>query len=245
MFAPSAKTLIAYQIIAHLMLVLACFTLTPFQWIISFLLYTAFATVGPVVTYHRLLSHKSFKCPAWFEKLGSIIGCIGGISSPLAWVAIHREHHRFTDTEKDPHSPENGWLKVQFGSMLHRPNLRYVPDLLRSKFQIKLHELYWVVNIAYLLTLSFFGLSAVLVGYFVPTLMVWHGGSLINTVNHTFGYRSYETADKSTNHPLTGVFVAGEGWHNNHHAEPANPKFGRKWYEIDLGWYLIKLVRTK
>jgi stearoyl-CoA desaturase (delta-9 desaturase) len=219
---------------------------TLIQWTVSFGIYILISTVGASVTYHRLLSHKSFNPPHWFEYIGTILSTIGGIGSSITWVAIHREHHRYTDQKKDPHSPKfNGIFRVQFLSMLDKPNIRYVPDLMRSKFHIWMHRYYWIVNIVYVVIIMLLDPFAIVYAYFVPTIMVWHGGSLINTLNHLLGYHNYEIADDSTNNLITGYLVGGEGWHNNHHAEPANPNFGRRWWEFDLGYLIIKLVDQK
>lgn len=247
MFHPSTKTLTIYQIVAHLVLLYALITGTLLSWILSILVYFLLATIGGTVTYHRLLSHKSFVTSKWFEWIGTLCGTIGGNGSSIAWVAVHREHHRFTDTERDPHSPHwQNLFRIQFASMLEEPKLRYVPDLLRSKFHLWTHKNYWLINIIYVtIVYAVFGAKGVVFGYFVPTLLVWHAGSAINTVNHLWGYRTNNTRDKSTNNLLTGILVSGEGWHNNHHAHPADAKFGRKWWEIDIGWWIIKLARKK
>ena len=245
MLAVSKNSLIVYHVLAHLVLAYGIYIGSIENWIIAFVIYLIFATMGGTVTYHRLLSHKSFDSPKWFEYLGTIVASLGGNGSSIGWVAIHREHHRFTDTGKDPHSPHHvSILRIQFASMLDHPKIKYVPDLLRSKFHTWMHKNYWAVNFIYLVAVySLFGVDGVVFGYFVPTLMVWHAGSAINTVNHLSGYRNYDTKEKSTNNFFTGILVSGEGWHNNHHAHPADAQFGKKWWEFDLGWQLIKLVR--
>lgn len=244
MFSASKKSLIIYQILAHISFVLMIIYGTGSQWAVGVGLYFLFATVGGTVTYHRLLTHKSFNSPKWFEYLGSIMGAIGGNGSGIAWSAIHREHHRFTDTEKDPHSPlYKSLFRIQFMSMCEEPKIKYVPDLLRSKFHMWIHKYYWIVNFIYIAVLIAIDPFAVVYAYFVPTLMVWHAGSFINTVNHTIGYRNFETKESSRNNFFTGYLVSGEGWHNNHHASAADPQFGKKWWEFDLGWQVIKLVR--
>jgi stearoyl-CoA desaturase (delta-9 desaturase) len=245
MFAISKKSLIVYHIVAHLVVIWALFNGSWLLWLASFVLYILFATIGGTITYHRLLSHRSFKSPKWFEYTGSIMGALGGNGSGLAWAAIHREHHRFTDTEKDPHAPEyKGFFRVQFLSMLDEPNIKYVPDLLRSKFHLFIHKQYWLVNLIYIaICFALLGWDGIIFGYFVPTLMVWHAGSAINTVNHKLGYRNYVTKDWSTNNFVTGYLVSGEGWHNNHHAQPANPRFGHNPWEFDLGYLIIQAVR--
>ena len=245
MFSASKKSLIAYQILAHIAFVVMCIFATPAQWLTAIAIYVVLATVGGTVTYHRLLSHRAFVAPKWFEYLGSILGAIGGNGSAIAWVAIHREHHRFTDTERDPHSPlYKSFFRVQFLSMCELPNIKYAPDLFRSKFHMWIHTNYWILNMCYALAVALIDPFAIVYAYLVPTLLVWHAGSLINTVNHVIGYRNNETKEYSTNNVFTGYLVSGEGWHNNHHAAPADPQFGKKWWEFDLGWQVIKLVRT-
>ena len=243
-FLPSKNSLIVYQILAHIALVSMFVYGTFTEWAIAVALYFFMATIGGTVTYHRLLSHKSFSSPKWFEYFGSIVAAIGGNGSGITWVAIHREHHRFTDTEKDPHSPlHKGLFDIQFLSMCEVPNIRYVPDLLRSKFHQWVHANYWIINIVYIGIVCLIDPFALVYAYFVPTLFVWHAGSFINTVNHTIGYQSTKTNDNSTNNIFTGILVSGEGWHNNHHAAPASPQFGKKWWEFDLGWQVIKLIQ--
>jgi len=245
MFSLTSQSLIVYQIIAHVAFIFAIYYGNLHNWLAAFLVYAVLATVGGTITYHRLISHRAFKSPKWFEYLGCILGSLGGNGSPLAWAAIHREHHRFTDTEKDPHSPLfKSIFRIQFASMLDKPNLKYAPDLLRSKFHLALHKYYWAINFLYIIiTYLMFGFTGVLFGYLVPTLLVWHAGSLINTVNHLYGYTNHKLTNSSTNNLFTGFLVAGEGWHNNHHANPADPCFGKKWWEFDLGYQIIKIIK--
>ena len=245
-FSVSKKSLILYQVLAHCAFIIMLLYGTFIEWSIALGIYILISTLGGTVIYHRLLSHKSFNPPKWFEYIGTILATIGGNGSGITWAAIHREHHRYTDQKKDPHSPKyHGYFKVQFLSMLDKPNIRYVPDLLRSKFHTWMHQYYWIVNIVYVSIIMLVDPFSIIYAYFVPTLMVWHAGSLINTLNHSIGYSNYNVNNDSTNNIITGYLVGGEGWHNNHHAEPANPKFGRRWWEFDLGYLIIKLVDQK
>lgn len=246
MFSVSKNTLILYQILAHAAFLSMCLFGNSTQWIISISMYFFMVTIGGTITYHRLLSHRSFDSPKWFEYFGSIIGAIGGNGSGITWAAIHREHHRFTDQEKDPHSPlYQSFFKIQFLSMLDTPKIRYVPDLLRSKFHMWVHQYYWIINFIYVGMLLIIDPFAIVYAYFIPTLLVWHGGSFINTVNHVIGYRNYESKDCSTNNIFTGLLVSGEGWHNNHHHSPADSQFGKRWFEFDLGYLIIRLIRKR
>lgn len=244
MFTLTRNSLVVFQILAHLSFFILLYYGTLAQWAIAVGLYLFFATIGGTVTYHRLLTHRSFKAPKWFEYFGTVVGSIGGGGSSLGWVAVHREHHKFTDVEKDPHSPwYKGFFRVQFMSMFEVPNIRYIPDLLRSKFHMWMHHYYWLVNLIYITLICLLDPFAIIYAYFVPTLFVWHAGSFTNTVNHSLGYQNFDTGDRSTNNLITGYLIAGEGWHNNHHARASDPQFGKKWWEFDLGWQVIKLVR--
>lgn len=211
-----------------------------------FLVYFLTGCVGMTVTYHRLLSHKSWNPPNWFRTFGILCGVYGLTGSPLAWVAVHREHHRYSDKPEDPHGPEHhGFWKVQFLSMYHPVKPIYVKDLLRDKLVIWLHKNYFNLH-ATLVMLSitlcaWFPINMVLAAYLAPAAILWHMGSFVNTINHLWGYRVRETKDHSYNNPITGYLLWGEGWHNQHHAEPASNRFGRRWWEMDVGYWVIWL----
>jgi len=246
MFSISKRTLFLHLLISHILFVYMMFNGTLSLWIFSAVLFYVFMTIGGTITLHRLLSHRSFKCSKYWEYFGSIVATISGAGSTITWAAIHREHHRYTDTLKDPHSPcFKNVFKIQFLSMLDTPNLRYVPDLLRSKFHLFLHNYYWLINFIYVIALYFIDPVLPIYGFFIPSIMVWHAGSLINTINHLSGYRNFNTNDSSTNNLITGYLVSGEGWHNNHHAQPSDPNFGRYWWEFDFGYMLIHLISKK
>lgn len=215
-----------------------------YHWVYALVVYFFTGAIGMSGTYHRYLSHKSYIAPKWWEYFGSLCGTLGGTGSTIAWCAVHREHHRFTDTERDPHSPKHqGVFKVQFLSMFHEPHVRYVPDLLRSKFHYYLHKNYWIIHFIYVIIL-YFAISpfAIIYLYLFPNLILWHAGSSINTLSHILGRQDHITNDLSTNHWGTGIFVWGEGWHNNHHNNPGDMQFGKKWWQIDITYYVLKLM---
>lgn len=137
------KTILLFHVLTHASVFLMFTQASVWQWGVALFVYFLTGAIGMSGTYHRLLSHKSYNPPKWWEYFGSICGTIGGTGSTLSWVATHREHHRFTETERDPHSPyhHNVWW-VQFFSMFHKVNLKYAPDLLRSKFHIAIHTHY-------------------------------------------------------------------------------------------------------
>lgn len=235
--------LFAYQIIVHLSIIPMMLYGQWYHYCWAVLIYFFTGSIGMSGTYHRYLSHKSYLAPKWWEYFGSICGTLGGTGSTIAWCAVHREHHRFTDTDRDPHSPKyRGILQVQFLSMFHQPHVRYVPDLLRSQFHVNLHKYYWLIHFVYIVGLVLiFNPFAVIYLYLFPNLILWHAGSSINTLSHIIGWQDHKTKDQSTNHWFTGILVWGEGWHNNHHNNPSDMRFGQQWWQIDITYYLLRL----
>jgi stearoyl-CoA desaturase (delta-9 desaturase) len=213
-------------------------------WAVSFAVYAVTGSIGASAMYHRMLSHRSYQAPQWWEWVGTVIGTLGGVGSSIAWVAIHRAHHRYVDTDRDPHSPYfKGFFRVQFLIMFNQPNLRLVPDLLRSRFHVAMHNYYWAVHAGYAVMLFVIDPWAVIYAHLVPALILFHAGGLINNVGHTLGWQDHASKDSSVNNPALGVLVWGEGWHNNHHANPGNWQFGEKWWQIDVAAYIIRMVK--
>jgi fatty-acid desaturase len=244
-----AHLLFMSQIIAHLGLLFGVFNFSMSDCGIVFLIYSFTSSVGMSITFHRLLSHGSFIPRRGFEVIGTLAGIYGLTGSSIAWVNNHRAHHKFNDTEKDPHSPKHlGYAKVQWLSMFSSNNsLRFIKVLRKDNFHVFLHRYYFLIHGIILGSfLTMFGLHNTCVFYLAPAAVLWNLGSCINTVCHSwFGYKNYEIDDTSKNNLLLGIIMWGEGYHNNHHAHPGLAKYGHKWYELDLSWYLIKILQIK
>ena len=231
------------QVIAHLSIIPMIMYGTWQHWILAFFVYFMTGCFGMTMTFHRLLSHKSWNPPKWFYKFGTLCGFYGLTGSSIGWVAVHREHHHHTDKEGDPHSPRHhGFFKVQWLSMFETPKPKYAIHLIRDKFHMFLHRWYFQLH---LLIAGFWLIvdpMLLVAAYLFPAMILWNAGSFINTLTHMFGYRNFNTTDDSTNIPVLGILMWGEGWHNNHHADPNNPSFKRKWWEFDVGGFFIKLL---
>lgn len=213
------------------------------EWCLFFVAYTVKVVFGTAYL-HRYLTHRSFSAPRWFEYLGAAITLTGSVSA-LSWVLMHRIHHANSDRVGDPHSPVlQGFWRVLIEPKHKKFNLAYVPDLIRNPFYVHTHQYYWAYSMLFGLLMYLLDPMAVLYAYILPSFFANIMSRLVNAVNHLWGYRNHNTKENSRNHWFTGVFGAGEGWHNNHHHSPMNPKFGEKWWEIDIGWYFIKLIRT-
>lgn len=224
-------------------------------------------TLGIGVGYHRLLTHRSFKCPKWLEHVFATLGVLCLQDTPARWVAVHRMHHQHSEHEPDPHSPlvsffwsHMGWLfyvNREHDSVYHYE--RYVHDLLKDRYYRRFERWYfwgitYVLSIVAYFSFGFalgwalsgeaigalqMAASIVVWGVFVRTLSVWHATWSVNSIGHLFGYRNYETSDNSRNNLFVGLFATGEGWHNNHHADPNSAKHGHKWWELDVTWLTI------
>lgn len=239
-----APALLILQLTAHASLLCSFLWFTPQDWFCALAVYCITGLLGMTVTYHRLLAHKSWSAPRWLRTLGTLAGAFGMTGSPIAWVAVHRQHHRFTDTDRDPHSPMfMRWWWVQWFSMLQPVNVKYAADLMRDPFQVRLHRVYELMHVATLtFLLTTLGLKGAMIWYLTPAAILWNAGSLVNTLCHFQGYRRYETRDASRNLWLLGLLMFGEGFHNNHHGSPKLASFSRAWWEIDLGGLLIRAL---
>jgi stearoyl-CoA desaturase (delta-9 desaturase) len=230
-----------------------------------------FGTLGINLCYHRLLTHRSFACPRWLERCLSIIGVLCLQDTPARWVGVHRMHHQHSDDPADPHSPLAGFFWGHMGWLMHpNPELsrmqlyeRYSKDLIRDRFYFNLERgLKWVwINLVS--WVAFFvagyaggylvsgpdealrvGLSLLVWGVFVRTVLVWHITWSVNSLAHIWGYRNYNTNENSRNNVFVGIISNGEGWHNNHHAQPRCAAHGHRWFEFDVTWITIWLLRA-
>jgi fatty-acid desaturase len=226
-----------------------------------------FGGLGINLCYHRLLSHRSFQCPLWLEHTLACIAVCCFEDAPARWVAAHRLHHHRADERPDPHSPlvglfwaYMGWLFIE-NTDLNRIIAydRYARDIIRDRFYAWLERAFvWVIlaswfgyfAVGFLAGLALggtlreavqFGASIWLWGAIVRTILVWHITWCGNSFPHLYGYRNYETNDNSRNNFIVAIITSGEGWHNNHHAEPASASNQRHWWEVDMTYMALKI----
>jgi stearoyl-CoA desaturase (delta-9 desaturase) len=208
--------------------------------------------LGIGIGYHRLLTHRGFKCHTWLRRALTWIGAAALQGGPARWVATHRRHHRTADHEGDPHSPVGSFFYGHVGWVLRwdpqdaedqRP---LVPDVSGADKWMRvldcgpLFTLPWVLS--GLLCYAIAGWPGVLWGTVIRTLALWHVTWSVNSICHRWGRRPNPTKDESRNVWWVGLLSLGEGWHNNHHARPAAALHGWRWYEIDVSGYLILLL---
>ncbi len=230
------------------------------NFIATFVLSYIWHGMGTTIGYHRLLSHRSFKCPKLVEYFWVVGGYLAFEGSPIWWTAIHRTHHRYTDTALDPHSPRYGLKNAFYGWMTKKTYPDYIdpelqcPDLMKDPVYRFLdqggdwgraHALTAAAGLLYRVGLwSVFGwrvaLASLLAGLAVQQIPF-----LLNVACHIprLGYKNFVSNDDSVNVWWVALLAHGEGWHNNHHAFPGSARSGLKPQEFDLSWQTLRLLR--
>ncbi len=203
---------------------------------------------GITAGYHRYFSHRSYKTSRWFQFVLACLGCSAMQKGPLWWTAHHREHHRHSDTTEDPHSPRvNSFWWSHIGWILARDyeetNWPIIRDWSRYPELRWLNRNHWLPGLA-MAALCFLvgGWTGLVWGFFLSTVLLYHAVFMVNSVCHLFGRRRYATADQSRNNVWVALITLGEGWHNNHHRYQSSTNQGFFWWEIDISYYLIKLL---
>ncbi|MEM6793828.1 MAG: fatty acid desaturase [Acidobacteriota bacterium] len=203
---------------------------------------------GIIVGYHRYFSHRSFKTSRAFQLVMALIGAAAVQKGPLWWAAHHRHHHKHSDHEPDLHSPtlrgffwsHVGWILCdkyhhtehhKIRDFMKYPELRWL-DRHYILAPILMGAVLWAVA----------GFEAFVYGGLVSTVVLWHGTFTINSLAHVFGSRRFKTKDTSRNNWFLSLITLGEGWHNNHHYYPASARQGFYWWEIDVGYYSLKIL---
>lgn len=230
-----------------------------FIWV--FFLSYVWHMMGTTIGYHRLLSHRSFKCPKIVEYFWVAAGYLAWEGSPLWWATIHRAHHRFTDLPSDPHSPRYGWKEAYFGWFFKSHYPAYINPATQARDLVKdpiyqfleqggnwhrAHLLSMFIGLMFrLLLLLCFGWRTALASL-LAGLVVQQVPLLLNVVCHIpkLGYKGYATDDDSVNVWWVALLTAGEGWHNNHHAFPGSARSGLKPHEFDLSWITLRVMKS-
>ena len=235
----------------HLAAVAALFTFSWQNLLATFICWWVANSWGVGIGYHRLFSHRGFTASKWFTRFLATCASLGLQSGPITWVTTHRLHHAFTDTDKDPHSPRQGfwwshmgWIMV--GTAQNQPQAvkqRYSPDLMKDPYLRFLDNYYWVTTLVLAAALFAIGGWTMVVWAVVARITVsWHFTWLVNSATHIWGSRRFDTRDDSRNNVLVAAVTFGEGWHNNHHTYPRSAKHGFTWKEFDINWYQLRIM---
>jgi stearoyl-CoA desaturase (delta-9 desaturase) len=211
--------------------------------------------------YHRYFSHKAFKTSRFWQFVFAVLGNASVQRGPIWWAAHHRHHHRYTDQENDVHSPmRHGFWWSHIGWLTSRANFptpkKYVKEWLQYPELCWLNRFDTVVPIilavvlfalgeilaAYAPDLGTNGFQMLVWGFFISSVVLLHATVTINSFDHMYGSRRYNTPDTSRNNPLLAVLTLGEGWHNNHHHYAVTARQGFFWWEIDITYYILVVL---
>ena len=218
---------------------------TAAAWLVGGYCVRMFAITGG---YHRYFSHRTYKTSRAFQFILAALAITSAQQGPLWWAAHHRNHHKFSDEPEDVHSPVQrgfwwshvGWIlsSRHKGTQLDKirdfakyPELRVLDD----------HDLLWAVVTGFV-TFFIGGATALFWGFFVAIVLCWHITFTINSLAHVWGRRRYSTSDDSRNNAVLAVLTFGEGWHNNHHHYQRSARQGFFWWEIDVTYYVLKVL---
>jgi stearoyl-CoA desaturase (delta-9 desaturase) len=224
------------------------------QYVVATLVLTHITIAGVTLYLHRCQAHRGIELhPIVSHFFRFWLWLTTGMVTK-EWVAIHRKHHAKCETEDDPHSPMTRGIKKVFweGAELYRAEAKVAEtmkdyghntpdDWLERNLYSKRSK--YGIGLMFLIDLLLFGLPGITIW---AVQMVWiplMAAGIINGIGHYWGYRNFEVADASTNIIPLGILIGGEEMHNNHHAFGSSSKFSVKWWEFDIGWMYIQIMR--
>lgn len=208
--------------------------------------------------FHRLFAHRTYRTGRVFQFLLAFLGTASYQKGPLWWSAHHRHHHIHVDTVRDVHSPlAHGFWRSHVGWFLYHDSQAtdhaLVANLLKYR-DLRFLDRYYSLPPA-ILALSMFllglwleryvpgagtsGFQMLVWGFFVSTVLLYHGTFTVNSLAHIFGRRRFATKDGSRNNLFVALITLGEGWHNNHHYYPSSERQGFYWWELDISHYAL------
>jgi stearoyl-CoA desaturase (delta-9 desaturase) len=203
---------------------------------------------GVTGAYHRYFSHRTYKTSRAFQFVLAFLAQTSAQKGALWWAAHHRNHHLYSDQPQDIHSPVQtgfwyshvAWI---FSAESSKTDYSRIPDLARYP-ELRFLNKYYLLPPIVLGAAVFFtlGASGLFFGFFVSTVLLWHGTFTINSLSHVIGKRRYATSDDSRNNWLLAIITMGEGWHNNHHRFSSSTRQGFYWYEYDITYYILKVL---
>jgi stearoyl-CoA desaturase (delta-9 desaturase) len=229
--------------------------LTPKAVVIIMVMSYVLTTFAAELYLHRSRSHRAITFhPAMCQFFRMWIWLTNFGVTAKTWVAVHRKHHSKSDTVEDPHSPviHGLWTVLTKGTLLYR-KAALDRDLVKA-YGVGITEDWMDTNLytkhRFRGALVFLAAEILLFGlpngliiwlFQVSFMPIWAAG-FINGVFHCVGYRNTETKDDSRNFIPFGIFFCGAELHNNHHAKPASAKLSMRWWEIDSGWMVIRVM---
>jgi fatty-acid desaturase len=213
--------------------------------------YFLYGCLGIVITFHRYLTHNSYETHPIIVKAFSLLGCLSGTGSPLAWVAIHINHHLKSDKPNDPHSPLYKGFKIfalDYAHAVDKDTKWRMRHLITDKFHQFLHRYYFGIIILYSITLFLIGGFYLMIFlHWAPAVVTGIMSNVVNYVGHKpnwlGSFKTHKLADQSSNNWIWAIPSWGESWHNNHHRYPKRSYFGDTWYQVDISGLIIRIIK--
>lgn len=246
--------IIGFMTAVHILAIPGLFMLTPAMWALFLTMYFVTACLGVTLGLHRLLTHRSFKTTKNLERFFGLCGALSMQGGVGEWVAHHRMHHAGSDTPKDPHDAKQGfwfshirWLFRIVPEFDDETRVRrFARDVYADPvltFLSKSRNVVLVQVVLGVIFWSIWGWPGVFCGIFLRLVAVYHATWFVNSACHMWGYKNFKVNDSSTNCWWVAVLSFGEGWHNNHHRFGQRCKAGYRWWEIDVTYMVILLLK--
>ncbi len=197
--------------------------------------------------FHRYFAHRGYKMGRVMQFLMAFGGTTALQKGVLWWAGYHRHHHWYSDQPEDIHSPKKGFVWSHIGWILcpkyHRTPTEVIEDFHQFP-ELRWLQKYHLVPPIMLASVCYWvgGPSALVGGFLLSTVILFHGTFIVNSLTHVYGSRRYETDDTSRNSFLIALVTGGEGWHNNHHFYETTANNGFFWWEIDTSYYMLKVL---
>ena len=229
--------------------------------VVAFVVSLYLSVLGITLGYHRYFSHRVFTTSRWFQFVLGFFGCTALQNGPVWWAAVHRHHHRFSDQTEDFHSPRKGfwwshtvWLT---NPKAFAPDFQVVRDLTRYPELMWLDQFFivpWLIYMGAMYGVGFV-MEQTVPGWgigrwqmfvwagLLRTVALWHLTWSINSLMHIVGNKRYATNDDSRNSFILALLTLGEGWHNNHHRYMGSARNGFYWWQVDITYYVICVLR--
>ncbi len=233
-------------LLVHAAPLAAFYTGTKWQdWVVCVVLYWV-RMFGVTGGYHRYFAHRTYRTSRVFQFLLALLAQSSSQKGALWWAAHHRDHHKLSDQDGDPHDSRRGfWYSHVLWLFAGTDQTDYtrVKDLARYPELVFLNRFWMLPPIALGAGVwAIWGWSGLLIGYCLSTVLLWHGTFTINSLSHMLGSQRYESGDASRNNFVLALITMGEGWHNNHHYFMNSTRQGFFWWEIDVSYYVIRLL---
>lgn len=225
-------SLFAGQVASMLAIVPMIMYASATQWAIAGAMYFGIMTFGQTMGYHRYLSHSYFKCPKWFELVMLFFAHILMVGPAILWVATHIAHHKYGDTEDDPHSPKyKGYFYAHFLQVFTEPNIKYARKLLKNDLYRAQVRYYWEAIAVFALILALIDPFALIYAWLAPAGFAKLIGSTVFSYSHRGGEAHSDL--------IVGLLTFGEGFHKPHHD---NARL-HIWHPLDVGGRIIQLIK--